>query len=758
MLSGKAVNHPSSPPDPTETEISGQLLGITKEFPNGDSITVIARLADGRLVKGKVETVDELGPGNYYLFTGRWDEHPKWGWQFSFNGFIADVPRKADDAIAYLTKFGDCIGKKRAQKLAEAYGDNAVHVLLTQTRRVVDDGLLSESAAETAVASLREVCDPALREAHEELWKLLRAGGGGFYGATVKQLLRMWGRRAPDLVRRDPFRLLVKKLPGCGFLRTDRLYLSLGHAADALKRQTLAAWYELSQASKSDGDTWISLDRATGAIRDRVGGTTAKPRRAFVLGYRAKWIDCQMDDRGGIWVAERSNARAERRVAQHVRRLRGTTKINWPQGPFADLSEHQQEQIRIGLQGAISILTGSPGTGKTFVASRVIRAIADTGGIKNTAVICPTGKASVRITESMRAAGLPLNATTIHKLLGVRGNGSSFAFNEDCPLPYRYVVVDEVSMLSTDLAASLFAACADGSHVLLVGDVHQLPPVGHGAPLRDLLDAGVPAARLSEIRRNSGLIVESCARIKDGESFEPLTRLDDWNAQRNLVHLATRRKDNVLDKLMAVYDWLGLQSKWDLIDDVQVLSAKNDTRRKLNRELQLRLNRDGEGTHKVFKIGDKVINTKNNFFTSASSRVQEYIANGDIGRVQAFQGRQMTVRLSSPERRVVVPLGRVAEASDDDNADEADNTGCTWGLAYCCTTHKFQGSEVPVVVAFVEPAGFLCSREWIYTAISRAKELCILIGTESDIKRCIKNSILPKRKTFLADLVRESTP
>jgi exodeoxyribonuclease V alpha subunit len=235
MLSGKAFNRPS-PPYPTETEISGQFASVFKEFPNGDDITVIARLADGRAVKGKVETLDELEPGGFYLFTGRWDEHPKWGWQFFFNGFVADIPRKADDAVAYLVKFGDCIGKKRAQNLVEAYGDSAVHVLLTQTQRVVADGLLSESAAETAVASLREVCDPALREAHEELWKLLRAGGGGFYGATVKQLLRMWGRSAPDRVRRDPFRLLVKKLPGCGFLRCDRLYLALEHPPDALKR------------------------------------------------------------------------------------------------------------------------------------------------------------------------------------------------------------------------------------------------------------------------------------------------------------------------------------------------------------------------------------------------------------------------------------------------------------------------------------------------------------------------------------------
>src|SRR5262245_16855710 len=104
MLIGSAKNHPPAPSDPAETEVSGQLLSIFKEFPNGDNVTVIARLADGRLVKGKVETLDELELGGFYLFVGRWDEHPQWGWQFSFNDFVADIPRKADDAVAYLAK------------------------------------------------------------------------------------------------------------------------------------------------------------------------------------------------------------------------------------------------------------------------------------------------------------------------------------------------------------------------------------------------------------------------------------------------------------------------------------------------------------------------------------------------------------------------------------------------------------------------------------------------------------------------------
>jgi exodeoxyribonuclease V alpha subunit len=753
------ANRSSAPANPAETELSGQLDCVFKSFANDDNYAVLARLSDGRVVRGVVDCLDELQDHHHYLFTGRWDEHPQYGWQFVFNGFAADIPRGADGAAAYLMRHCHGVGTKTAENLIDRYGDDAVRVLIEEPQRVVEDGLLREAMAIAASQSLRDVCDPRLRDAHLELFRLLRSSGGGFPRKLIDKCLRLWSKTAPDRIRRDPFTLLVNQLPGCGFLRCDRLYLALGHQPDRLKRQMLAVWHELRQL---DGDTWISLPKGFNAIRDRIGGTTARPQRAIALGYRAGWIDYKLDEHGGHWLAERSKARAERKVAQHVHRLRQTKKIDWPQGPFANLSDHQQEQVAAALKEAIAILTGSPGTGKTYTAATIIRAIADAGRIKDVAIVAPTGKAAVRISQAMRTAGLPLDAMTIHKLLGVRAGGDDgwkFSFDEETPLPYKFVVVDEVSMLDTSLAASLLEACAPDAHLLLVGDVNQLPPVGHGAPSRDLLDAGIPAARLMEIRRNSGLIVESCAQIKDGHSFTPLTRLSEWNAQNNLVHLRARGAEAMQDMLMEVFDWLASEKRWDLIDQVQVLVTRNATRKRLNRELQLRLNREGQGNHRVFKIGDKVINLKNGFFASTvPSRPKEYIANGDIGRVQGFAGRQMAVGLPSPSRRVLVPLGRVAEASGDESSEDATNTGCSWDLAYCCTVHKYQGSECPVVVALVEPAGPLASRELLYTAISRAKELCILIGADADISRHIKNTILPQRKTFLRELLREVTP
>jgi ATP-dependent exoDNAse (exonuclease V) alpha subunit len=238
-------------------------------------------------------------------------------------------------------------------------------------------------------------------------------------------------------------------------------------------------------------------------------------------------------------------------------------------------------------------------------------------------------------------------------------------------------------------------------------------------------------------------------------------RLSDWNQEKNLVHLAARGAEAMQETLMAVYDWLAAEHRWNLIDEVQVLTARNATRRKLNRELQRRLNQDGEGQHKVFKTLDKIINLKNALFASSvPSHPQEYVANGDIGRVRGFSGGRMQVGLTSPERRVLVPLGRKennTETTGDEADEEATNTGCSWDLAYACTTHKYQGSEVPVAIVLVEPAGPLASREWLYTAISRAKELCILIGSDAEIARYVKNTILPQRKTFLKELIQETT-
>jgi exodeoxyribonuclease V alpha subunit len=519
----------------------------------------------------------------------------------------------------------------------------------------------------------------------------------------------------------------------------------------------LAAWNEIR---KRDGDTWLPLSNAFRAVESNIGGAKVQPRRAVKLGVRGGWLRTHFDAEGACWLAERSKADSEQRLARHIERLRHCPVQLWPRDPLPDLTDHQQGELNKALIGPIALLTGSPGTGKTFTATRLIRAIADAGLMRLIAIAAPTGKAAVRITEVMRAAGLAVNASTIHKLLGPSpdGNGWKFAHDEDSQLPYRLIVVDEASMLDTDLAAALFAALEDGTHVLVVGDTHQLPPVGHGCPLRDMINAGLPTARLSEIKRNAGLIVESCVRVKDGEHFKPLDSLDEWDPaspERNLIHLPCRGNDAIEEKLSDVYYWLAAQAKWDLVKDVQVISSRNETRRRINLLLRDRLNTNPPGERPAFRIGDKIICLRNEFFQSVGPAAKErtFVANGDFATVERFSGRQMTVALSSPSRRVVVPLGRTESTTEEDASDDDvfKKNGCRWDLAYCITTHKSQGCENPVTIVLLDASGLLASRELLYTALSRAKDLCILIGPNSEITRRLNRTVLPDRKTFLAE-------
>jgi exodeoxyribonuclease V alpha subunit len=608
-------------------------------------------------------------------------------------------------------------------------------VLIEEPGRVILDGLLRESVAVAAGESLKAVADPATRDTHLDLYRLFKENGVPMRKGLIKKCIKRWGSRAVEIIQANPFRLMTGRFPGIGFNAADRMYLRLGLPLHALKRQTLAAWHHIA---KKDGDTWLPLAETFRAVQDAIGGATVQPRKAIKLGLRTGWFGMHLDGDGMYWLAERRKADAEERLARHVKRLCACKVALWPKGALPGLSDHQQAELTKALTSPVALLTGSPGTGKTFTATAAVRAIADLGLMRLVAVCAPTGKASVRITSAMRAAGLPIDATTIHRLLGPRKDGGAwkFAHDEDSQLPHRIIVVDEVSMLDADIAAALFAALEDGTHILLVGDVHQLAPVGHGAPLRDLLGTGLPAARLTEIQRNSGSIVRACVHVKEGEHFETMKSLKQWNPdapERNLIHLSCRGEEAIDEQLSAVYTWLDKAKRWDLVNEVQVICARNKTRQRLNRQLRDRLNANPPSEHPTFRIGDKVICLKNDFYASVgpSNKDRPLVANGDFGCVTGFRGRQMEVVLTAPDRRVLVPLGKTDEGQDsgaDDDNEVVKANGCRWDLAYCCTTHKYQGSECPVVIVVLDAAGLLSSRELLYTAVSRAKQLCVLIA------------------------------
>ncbi len=449
--------------------------------------------------------------------------------------------------------------------------------------------------------------------------------------------------------------------------------------------------------------------------------------------------------------------------------------IHWPNVNNLDVSDHQREKLTEALACPLAIFTGGPGTGKTYSAARVIGEIIRLHGDGGIAICAPTGKAAVRITEVMNGYGINLRAQTIHSLLGVcaqsRVDGWGFEHDGNNPLPFRFIVVDEASMIDANLAASLFLACAKGTHVLLVGDTGQLPPVGHGAPLRDLIAAGVPTGELIEVRRNSGDIVHACHQIRNGKQFMPSPVLDP-DAGRNLRLLPAVSPDAALERIVKTIRALGNRGLVNPIWGCQVIVAVNAksqlSRAAVNERLQKELNPGGERAgNNPFRVGDKIVCLKNSWmpvvedapsgFNAETNRTDG--ANQDAGKVFVANGEQAAVKhvapqltiaqLDAPARLIKVPRG----------SDGEGGTGCQWDLAYGISCHKSQGSEWPVVLVVLDEssgARMVCSREWLYTAMSRAKKACFLIGKLGTAHGMIQREAIRKRKTFLMELIQDT--
>jgi len=442
-------------------------------------------------------------------------------------------------------------------------------------------------------------------------------------------------------------------------------------------------------------------------------------------------------------------------------------------------SDHQRQQYAMATSGPVGILGGGPGVGKTWTVAQILKAVIAEHSQDKIAICAPTGKASQRVNELLLEHGITsLRATTIHRLLRVKklgydGSGWGFYFGLEVALPFQFIIIDESSMLSTTLLASLLAATRPGMHLLFVGDFAQLAPVDHGAPLRDMIAAGLPFGELTQPMRNGGDIVRACGDVLRGRRYRPSPCIDIQRGG-NLLHIET---DNSADSFRRLQQLI--RSVPDNIDprwDVQVLCAVNEkgevNRKSLNAMLQGLLNPTGQTLDGLpFRLGDKVICFSNSMLKVVAcpdcnygdehaewtgkvyhctqcgatwlmrEMAEDFCANGEIGRVSYLQPKLLHVTFNSPARTLLVP---VASFKDFD-------------LAYVITCHKFQGSQAPYIIVMCDAsrsADRVTSYEWHRTAWSRAQTLCVTIGPIRAIHRQCKRSALGSRKTFLTELLR----
>lgn len=778
-------------------EITATYLSERHRFANADGDVVIASaFANSDInaeitIKGQAD-LDELRRDQTYRFYGRWTSYKnrRTGTderQFFFQSFVIQQPHSRQGVIQYLRTAGEGFnfGVGKATKCWELFGSDAVKMLREQPEKVAialsASGRhfhLSLADAEKIAAKLDS--EAALEGCTLDLMDLLT--GRGFRKSTARLATRAWGNHAARMIRRNPYRLMSLPGAGAGFKRCDSLYLDLKLPPGRLKRQALCAWYTL--ASDSEGHTWHPIEFAQQGIRGSIASADLQLEKAITLACRGKATAMLrtatatgplVDDGERRWLAEGRKARNEEDLAELVSEAM-LEPCNWPDAiqlrqVDERITDHQIEQLSAALQGTVAILGGGPGTGKTWCVAVLVKLLMTIYGRDGIGIGAPTGKAAVRVTEALSAYGIPLRARTWHSMLAQvpRTGGTHF--------PFKVIVGDESSMVDTDLMANVFRHRAAGTLVLLVGDCHQLPPVGHGAPLRDLIAAGLPYGELREIKRNSGGIVEACAAIRDRKPWQPGDNLQifehaepEFQIKRMLQLLQHVRSD-------------GFDPIWDCQVVVPVNKKSPLSRKELNKLLQAELNHNAGVDGLPFRVGDKAVNTKNGYFpaftgrdgsfdgdgwiesdeVSANDRGEIYVANGELGRVLEVQPSLTVIQLDNPRRTIKVPRGK-AEAADDGESisgeaaadDNAPTTGCSWDLGYALSVHKSQGSEWKIVICMIDDypgARMVCSREWWYTAISRAKEKCALIGKRSVIDQGCKKQALGKRKTFLKERI-----
>ncbi len=733
---------------------------------------------------------------------------------FKFKTFVRCTPHSKQAVLRYLQE-APHVGPKVATALLSAFGTDAVKILreFPDVAAAISIGrnrsALTLPQAEAASAHLKKMA--ALEHSTMEMMELL--DGYGLPKATAKKAIAKWGNRAAETIRRNPLGTLMG-FRGCGFLKADKVYQSLALPNDAQKRIALCAWHTLS--SDANGNTWLARSKVLADIRLKVGGnlssfppakaeryrdkTEAPVDRALRLGIRSGLLAEYVDDAGTRWLAEGEKAREEAKLASII--LAAMDEPNpWEavlaspelESALTPLEPYQRNALlRVLHGGAIGILGGGPGSGKTFTAAALMKLLVATFGAGQIAATAFTGKAARRFTEGMAAYQIPVAAVTTHSLLKVKNfsgdaadndgdEQSEFTFNAENPLPHRLIVVDEVSMDDVPLLLAILEARSRGCGVLLVGDVNQLPPIGHGAPLRDLIAAGLPYGELTEIRRNAGQVVKVCKKLRDNQRLaisdfvNDIAKVDIEAADpRNCVLVAANSPAEQIAKLIAVLKFVRDRYGFDPIWDCQVIVARNSAGDVSKRALNVILQREFNPTAEVvpncmFRVGDKAMQTKNQSYPMVSVDTWEpleektNVANGEFCKVIAIQEKRIIARFSTPDRLVAVPrvkefaakaetLAGEGESSAAPTKEETREPDFTLGMAATC--HKMQGSQAKCIVVILdEGAKMMNTCEWFLTADSRMESLCVNIGKFNTIQYMQGNPSLDKRKTFLRERI-----
>jgi exodeoxyribonuclease V alpha subunit len=719
--------------------------------------------------------------GETLHLSGEWTRHAQHGAQFKVTGFKSELPASVYGIRKYLgSGLVPGIGKVYANKIVDAFGTDTFRVLSEESGRLRDVAGIGKKRA----TSIKQAWDEKRTE--RELYIFLQT-----YGVTPAQcvkLVRHFGPQAKQVLLNEPYRV-AREIDGIGFKTADRIAINLGFANDAPPRLDAGLIFAL-ETLQEEGHTAFreadlrdyssnqletdsklvearinALVETKALIRHAVGAAPAgltgespklkaDSRTAGTgSGSQPSTFNLQPSAQNALLQLPH-NDRAEQKIADVVARLnrvgsglppiKAEAAVKWAEGKAGfTFHELQRAAVRHALTHKLTILTGGPGTGKTTI----LRTLVEILKAKNVRVhlAAPTGRAAQRLAET--TGGF---ASTIHRLLKYDPAGGGFTSNESHPLATDFLIVDEASMLDVRLAAALFQAVPAKAHLLLVGDTDQLPSVGAGNVLKDLIAASaamglspsgaIPVTRLAVIYRQkdqSGIVTAAHA-INSGDPALPPTVADLAYVQAwsDLTFIAATDADDCLRKVTALCtEFVPRLWKWfDPVTDVQVLAPMHKGVAgvaNLNAALQAALNPHARGLRGLtaeYRPGDKVIQLRNNY--------DKNLFNGDIGTVTAIDATAGTLEAEFDGERHTFDRGDFGDLA----------------LAYAISIHKSQGSEYPVVIIPLLKGHFMMlQRNLLYTAITRGRKKVLIVGEPAAYAMAVRNSESKLRCTHLRE-------
>ena len=727
--------------------IQGTVLAVIYQNPENGYCVLKVRTEQGEAVT-VVGTIPMSVVGERLAIVGRWTRHQSFGQQFEAEFLERLMPETTSEILAFLSSRAvKGIGPKMAEKIVARFGDQSLNVLEQDPMQLTKIPGISEKKAQEMSESFQK--QSGIRRLIEFLT---------IYHLPAQlavRLYRAYGELAQEALRDDPY-LLTDEYYRADFSQVDAFAIALGVSADDERRVEAGILFELSY-NLGAGHTFIPQDKlraATCALLELDGETIdagmlrlqeqGRMELSPIVGLTACYLPELYE--AETYVCRKILSMADGEYPEPGRIDDLVAEIEDKQG--IDYAPEQRSAIRAAASRQLLIVTGGPGTGKTTIIKCIIKLLSVHGDI---ALAAPTGRAAKRMSELCSR-----EAQTIHRCLGMTFNELTgevtFKKNEKDLLEADAVIVDEMSMVDVKLFQALIAALRYTCRIIMVGDADQLPSVGAGNILSEVIRSGcVPTVCLNEIFRQAkrSLIVENAHHIISGEPLQKGSKTDDFffletdgeAAQRLVCDLVTTR--------------LPRSYGFDPIRDIQVLCPTKlgpTGTQALNVELQNLLNPPQKGkpqlqsAARVFRVGDKVMQVRNNYEIvwnriGGEQGVGAY--NGDIGIVESINLRERSMVVRMDDRRLLYPA---------ENLNELE-------IAYAITVHKSQGSEFPAVilpVAQVPPR--LCYRNLFYTGVTRARKLCIVTGRRDVVNRMMGNVRQNLRYSGLCALLQQAIP